>query len=71
VEHFNPIINLPQVAILGICAAQERLFLDQGQVKAKTMMPLCLTHDHRVIDGVCGMIFLNKVKGYLEEPTKL
>jgi pyruvate dehydrogenase E2 component (dihydrolipoamide acetyltransferase) len=66
VEHFNPIINLPQVAILGICAAQERLFLGQGQVKAKTMMPLCLTHDHRVIDGVCGMSFLNKVKGYLE-----
>jgi len=69
VEHFNPIINLPQVAILGICAAQERLFLDQGQVKAKTMMPLCLTHDHRVIDGVCGMNFLNKVKGYLESPS--
>jgi len=68
VEHFNPIINLPQVAILGICAAQERLFLEQGQVKAKTMMPLCLTHDHRVIDGVCGMNFLNKVKGYLEKP---
>jgi pyruvate dehydrogenase E2 component (dihydrolipoamide acetyltransferase) len=71
VEHFNPIINLPQVAILGICAAQERLFLDQGQVKAKTMMPLCLTHDHRVIDGVCGMYFLNKVKGYLENPEIL
>ena len=71
VEHFNPIINLPQVAILGICAAQERLFLDQGQVKARTMMPLCLTHDHRVIDGVCGMTFLNKVKGYLENPAQL
>jgi len=68
VEHFNPIINLPQVAILGICASQERLFLEQGQVKAKTMMPLCLTHDHRVIDGVCGMNFLNKVKAYLESP---
>jgi pyruvate dehydrogenase E2 component (dihydrolipoamide acetyltransferase) len=71
VEHFNPIINLPQVAILGICASQERLFLEQGQVKAKTMMPLCLTHDHRVIDGVCGMNFLNKVKGYLENPEIL
>jgi pyruvate dehydrogenase E2 component (dihydrolipoamide acetyltransferase) len=71
VEHFNPISNLPQVAILGICAAQERLFLDQGQVKAKTMMPLCLTHDHRVIDGVCGMNFLNRVKGYLEKPEIL
>jgi pyruvate dehydrogenase E2 component (dihydrolipoamide acetyltransferase) len=71
VEHFNPIINLPQVAILGICASQERLFLEQGQVKAKTMMPLCLTHDHRVIDGVCGMNFLNKVKGYLEKPEGL
>jgi pyruvate dehydrogenase E2 component (dihydrolipoamide acetyltransferase) len=71
VEHFNPIINLPQVAILGICAAQERLFLDQGQVKAKTLMPLCMTHDHRVIDGVCGMNFLNKVKAYLESPAHL
>jgi pyruvate dehydrogenase E2 component (dihydrolipoamide acetyltransferase) len=71
VEHFNPIINLPQVAILGICASQERLYLDQGQVKAKMMMPLCLTHDHRVIDGVCGMNFLNKVKGYLENPEIL
>lgn len=71
VEHFNPIINLPQVAILGICAVQERLFLEQGQVKTRTMMPLCLTHDHRVIDGVCGMNFLNKVKGYLENPGML
>jgi len=71
VEHFNPIINLPQVAILGICAAQERLFLDNGAVKARTMMPLCLTHDHRVIDGVCGMNFLNRVKGLLENPERL
>ncbi len=71
VEHFNPIINLPQVAILGVCAAQERLCLDQGTVKARSMMPLCLTHDHRVIDGVCGMNFLNRVKELLENPERL
>jgi len=71
VEHFNPIINLPQVAILGVCAAQERLCLDQGTVKARSMMPLCLTHDHRVIDGVCGMNFLNRVKELLENPECL
>ncbi len=71
VEHFNPIINLPQVAILGICALQERLCLEQGQVRARSVMPLCLTHDHRVIDGICGMNFLNTVKGYLERPEIL
>lgn len=50
-SYFTPIINAPEVAILGVGKAREQLFLDNGQVKAKLMLPMSLSWDHRVIDG--------------------
>jgi pyruvate dehydrogenase E2 component (dihydrolipoamide acetyltransferase) len=71
IEHFTPIINPPQTAILGVCAAEERPVRHEGGLAWRTMMRLCLTHDHRVIDGAVGATFLNRVKDLLTTPDQL
>jgi pyruvate dehydrogenase E2 component (dihydrolipoamide acetyltransferase) len=52
--YFTPIINAPEVAILGIGRSNTRLSLDKGQVVEKLMLPLSLSWDHRVIDGAAA-----------------
>ncbi|MGA3797892.1 dihydrolipoyllysine-residue acetyltransferase [Pseudomonas sp. GL-RE-29] len=52
--YFTPIINAPEVAILGVGKSVERLALDGGQVVARTILPLSLSWDHRVIDGAAA-----------------
>ena len=49
--YFTPIINAPEVAILGVGKSPERLVLEGGQVVARNILPLSLSWDHRVIDG--------------------
>lgn len=71
IEHFTPIINPPQTAILGVCAAEEHPVQHQGQLAWRTRMHLCLTHDHRVIDGAVGAAFLNRLKDLLSTPDTL
>lgn len=71
IEHFTPIINPPQTAILGVCATEDRPQLLNGQLVWRKMMGLCLTHDHRTIDGTLGAAFLNRVKDLLASPQKL
>lgn len=71
IEAFTPIINPPQTAILGVCAAQERPARVGGQLAWRQMMGLCLTHDHRVIDGALGAAFLGRLKQLLESPESL
>lgn len=70
---FTPVINWPEVAILGLGRTQERLAFDTDRktVIAKQMMPLCLTFDHRLIDGAAAARFVNAVKEYLENPLLL
>jgi len=51
VDSFNPIINPPQVAILGVCRIVDRPAVVDGQVQIRSMMNLCLSFDHRAIDG--------------------
>ena len=70
---FNPVINWPEVAILGLGRTQERLAFDKDgkTVIAKKMMPLCLTFDHRLIDGALAARFVNAIKEYLENPLLL
>lgn len=52
--YFTPIINAPEVAILGVGKSVDRLALDRGQVITRTMLPLSLSWDHRVIDGAAA-----------------
>ncbi|RJP55374.1 MAG: 2-oxo acid dehydrogenase subunit E2 [Anaerolineaceae bacterium] len=68
INHFTPIVNLPQVAILGVCAVQ-RYFSEAG--KSTDGMNLCLTYDHRVLNGVESAMFLCHLKEQLEKPLGL
>lgn len=69
---FSPIINAPEVAILGLARSQKRLFRDEdGDIVERLMLPLCLSYDHRVIDGAAAVRFLRKVATMLEDPGLL
>lgn len=68
IESFTPIINQPEVAILGVNAMKDVLALEQGCVVAVPTMKLSLTADHRVIDGSVAAEFLQKLKQYIENP---
>jgi len=69
--HFSPIVNSPQVAILGIARARmEPVFL-HGLFQPRLMLPLSLSYDHRVIDGADAARFLRWVVQALEQPSTL
>ncbi len=68
IENFNAIINPPQSAILAVCAIKEQTVVIDKQVKIRPMMNLCLTFDHRVMDGVPASRYVVRVKELLEQP---
>jgi pyruvate dehydrogenase E2 component (dihydrolipoamide acetyltransferase) len=69
IDAFTPIINPPEVAILGVGRILEELSLVNGQVAARSRMVLSLTIDHRIVDGAPGAAFLQTVVRYLEHPA--
>jgi pyruvate dehydrogenase E2 component (dihydrolipoyllysine-residue acetyltransferase) len=69
VEAFTPIINPPEVAILGVGCIGEELVLLNGQVASRSKMMLSLTIDHRLVDGAPGAAFLQTVVQLLEHPA--
>ncbi len=72
VESFTPIINQPNAAILGVCAAEKELALsDAGELMNRSVMRLSLTYDHRLMDGAVAARFELAVKEYLEAPLKI
>jgi pyruvate dehydrogenase E2 component (dihydrolipoamide acetyltransferase) len=64
----TPIINYPEVGILGIGRIQDRPVVDEGQIAIHKIMPLSLVFDHRVVDGVEAARFLNVIIDRLENP---
>jgi pyruvate dehydrogenase E2 component (dihydrolipoamide acetyltransferase) len=68
VDAFTPIINPPQVAILGVGRIVEKPAIHQGEITKRAMMTLSLTFDHRIVDGAPAAAFLKDVKGRLENP---
>lgn len=68
VESFTPIINQPQVAILGITAIMDTLVPETSGFIAKPLMNLSLTADHRVVDGAIAASFLSRLKEMIEKP---
>ncbi|MDQ2686253.1 MAG: 2-oxo acid dehydrogenase subunit E2, partial [Armatimonadota bacterium] len=68
VTQFNPIINPPQAAILGVCSITETLVPIGGQPQVRPMLNLCLSFDHRVTDGAPAAAFLARLKEILEQP---
>jgi 2-oxoglutarate dehydrogenase E2 component (dihydrolipoamide succinyltransferase) len=67
----TPIINYPQVGILGLHKTQERPIAVDGQVVIRPMMYVALSYDHRVIDGQQAVLFLVKVKELMEDPATM
>ena len=67
----TPILNPPQVGILGMHKIEERPVAVGGQVVIRPMMYLALSYDHRVVDGAGAVTFLVKVKEALEDPQRL
>ncbi len=63
----TPIINYPEVAILGIGKIEDKPVVKSGKIVIRRIMPLSLVFDHRVIDGVEAARFLNEVIRYLED----
>ncbi len=67
-SHFTPIVNHPEVAILGVGrGAQEPIWVDGG-FQPRLMLPLSLSYDHRVIDGADGARFIRWISEALQEP---
>ena len=69
IDSFTPIVNVPESAILGVCRIEERQVVRRGEVAIRSMTTLCLSCDHRVIDGAMGARFLARVKALLEDPA--
>jgi 2-oxoglutarate dehydrogenase E2 component (dihydrolipoamide succinyltransferase) len=67
----TPIINFPQVGILGLHKTQDRPIAVNGQVVIRPMMYVALSYDHRVIDGQQAVLFLVKVKELMEDPATM
>ena len=67
----TPILNPPQSAILGMHKIQQRPMVVGGEIKARPMMYLALSYDHRIIDGREAVLFLVKVKEGIEDPERL
>lgn len=71
VESFDPVINPPQVAILGVNAITERATRADSGVEFRRQLPLDLSFDHRVVDGADAARFLETLAGHIENPWPL
>ncbi len=69
--HATPIINYPEVAILAMGRAKERVLVREGMFYSGWIMPLSLSSDHRIVDGAESARFLNTIVKLLEQPDAL
>jgi 2-oxoglutarate dehydrogenase E2 component (dihydrolipoamide succinyltransferase) len=67
----TPILNPPQVGILGLHKIQDRAVPVNGQVVIRPMMYIALSYDHRIVDGREAVQFLAKIKDFVEDPGRL
>jgi 2-oxoglutarate dehydrogenase E2 component (dihydrolipoamide succinyltransferase) len=67
----TPILNPPQVGILGLHKIEERPIAVNGQVAIRPMMYVALSYDHRIVDGMEAVQFLVRIKEYIEDPGHL
>jgi 2-oxoglutarate dehydrogenase E2 component (dihydrolipoamide succinyltransferase) len=66
-----PILNPPQVGILGLHRIEERPIVVDGEIVAKSIMYLALSYDHRIVDGREAVQFLVQIKRLIEDPEIL
>lgn len=68
---FTPIVNYPEVAILGLSRSALQPVVKDGQIVARLMMPMSLTYDHRVVDGADGARFTSRLAQLFSDPIRL
>ena len=68
---FTPILNYPEAAILGVARSREEPVVVNGRVEPRLILPLCVSYDHRVIDGADGARFTRMLAASLEDPEQL
>ncbi|MFD2371694.1 dihydrolipoamide acetyltransferase family protein [Brevibacillus sp. GCM10020057] len=71
VEFFTPVLNPPEAGILGVGSVQDTPVFIGEQVQRRSILPLSLTFDHRVLDGAPAAEFLQTLRKYLEEPHRM
>ncbi len=69
--YFTPIVNWPEVAILGLSRAGMQPVYVEGELKRRLIMPLSLSYDHRAIDGADGATFVRWIARALEDPLTM
>jgi pyruvate dehydrogenase E2 component (dihydrolipoamide acetyltransferase) len=69
--YFTPIVNYPEVAILGMSRGRKELVLVDGKPTERLMLPLSLSYDHRVINGADAARFISKLSDLLSDPFTL
>lgn len=69
--YFTPVVNSPEVAILGVSRSSYEPVYKEGQFIPRLMLPLSLSYDHRVIDGADGARFIRWIVEALENPFLL
>jgi 2-oxoglutarate dehydrogenase E2 component (dihydrolipoamide succinyltransferase) len=67
----TPILNYPQVGILGLHKIQDRPIAERGQVVIRPMMYIALSYDHRIVDGQQAVLFLVRIKELMEDPASM
>jgi 2-oxoglutarate dehydrogenase E2 component (dihydrolipoamide succinyltransferase) len=67
----TPIINFPQVGILGLHKTQDRPVAIDGKVEIRPMMYIALSYDHRIVDGQQAVLFLVRIKELIEDPAAM
>ena len=68
---FTPIVNFPEVAILGMGRSRQEPVVRDGRIEARFIMPICLSYDHRVVDGADGARFTRHLAESLEDPERM
>jgi pyruvate dehydrogenase E2 component (dihydrolipoamide acetyltransferase) len=68
---FSPIVNAPEVAILGVVRSKMAPVWDGSAFQPRLMLPLCLSYDHRVIDGAAGARFMRHLVGIVEDMRRV
>jgi pyruvate dehydrogenase E2 component (dihydrolipoamide acetyltransferase) len=69
IEEFTAIINPPEAAILAVGAVEDRVIVEDGEAMIAPRMKMTMSCDHRVVDGAMGAVFLQTLRGLLEEPA--
>jgi 2-oxoisovalerate dehydrogenase E2 component (dihydrolipoyl transacylase) len=67
----TPVINLPEVAIIGVNKAAEQPVVVNGQIVIRTMLNLSSSFDHRFVDGYDAAMMIQELKAFLEQPATI